>query len=87
MLFRSHRLINAGFPALACRVLQPGGRIYLRTDDEDYFGQMREVFSAAKMFKEIETPAQLAAVLTDFEREFNAQGIPTLRAAYELASA
>jgi tRNA (guanine-N7-)-methyltransferase len=79
-----HRLINEGFPALAHTALRPGGVVYLRTDDVDYFSQMTEVFAASKEFKKMETPGELAEVLTDFEREFNAQGIPTLRAAYQL---
>jgi hypothetical protein len=36
--------------------------------------------------KKSETPAELAEITTDFERDFNAQGIPTLRAAYQLKS-
>jgi tRNA (guanine-N7-)-methyltransferase len=79
-----HRLINEQFPALAARVLGPGGAVYLRTDDTDYFSQMNEVFGAAKNFGKVETPAALSEVTTDFERDFNAQGIPTLRAAYRL---
>lgn len=79
-----HRLINETFPALAAGVLRPGGRIFLRTDDTDYFQQMTEVFSAAKNFTALETPVALAEITTDFERDFNAQGIPTLRAAYQL---
>jgi hypothetical protein len=31
----------------------------------------------------VETPASLAEITTDFERDFNAEGIPTLRAAYQ----
>lgn len=77
-----HRLINAAFPALARRVLQPGGVVYVRTDDQDYFTQMTEVFGAATEFEAVATPAELAGVLTDFERDFQAQGIPTLAAAY-----
>jgi hypothetical protein len=34
---------------------------------------------------EIATPEALAAVLTDFERGFLNRGVPTLRAAYQLA--
>lgn len=83
---RHHRLINETFPALARSALQPRGIVYLRTDDADYFQQMTEVFGAATYFVPVETPASLAAVTTDFEREFNAQGIPTLRAAYRLAT-
>lgn len=81
---RRHRLINAGFPALARAALAPRGTVFLRTDDADYFQQMNEVFAAAKEFAPAETPAALAEIVTDFERDFNAQGIPTLRAAYRV---
>ena len=81
---RRHRLINEGFPALARSALRPGGVVYLRTDDADYFAQMIEIFGANQEFKKIETPHELAEVLTDFECDFNAQGIPTLRVAYQL---
>jgi tRNA (guanine-N7-)-methyltransferase len=79
-----HRLINEQFPALARAVLVPGGQIFLRTDDQEYFTQMTEVFAAAKEFASVETPSDLAALTTDFEKDFNAQGIPTLRAAYRV---
>jgi tRNA (guanine-N7-)-methyltransferase len=81
---RRHRLIGEHFPQLAGEVLAAGGTVFLRTDDSDYFQQMNEVFDAAKEFQKTETPAELAAITTDFERDFNAQGIPTLRAAYRL---
>jgi tRNA (guanine-N7-)-methyltransferase len=81
---RRHRLINEIFPALARAALAPGGVVYLRTDDADYFAQMNEVFGAGKEFSKVETPSELSEVLTDFERDFNARGIPTLRAAYQL---
>lgn len=84
MKHRRHRLINDAFPALARRVLLPGGTVFLRTDDTDYFQQMNEVFNAAKEFEKAETPSSLAEITTDFERDFNAQGIPTLRAAFRL---
>ncbi|MGC9941621.1 MAG: tRNA (guanosine(46)-N7)-methyltransferase TrmB [Verrucomicrobiota bacterium] len=81
---RRHRLINKDFPALAQGALSSGGTVFLRTDDADYFQQMKEVFAAAKEFMPVETPAALAEVTTDFEREFNQQGIPSLRAAYRV---
>jgi tRNA (guanine-N7-)-methyltransferase len=81
---RRHRLVNETFPALARRALASGGTVFLRTDDADYFQQMNEVFGAAQEFEKVETPASLAEITTDFERDFNAQGIPTLRAAYRL---
>ena len=83
---RRHRLINELFPALARMALAPGGQVFLRTDDADYFQQMNEVFDAAKEFGKMETPPELAEIVTDFERDFNSQGIPTLRAAYQLKS-
>ena len=45
---------------------------------------MTEVFSAAKDFVAVESPRDLTEIITDFERDFNAQGIPTLRAAYQV---
>lgn len=80
---RKHRLINERFPTLAWQALAPGGVVYLRTDDEDYFGQMTAVFAADARFQSVATPLDLASVLTDFEREFNARGIVTRRAAYQ----
>ena len=81
---RRHRLINERFPQLAAQVLVPEGRVYLRTDHEDYFQQMLEVFAGSPSFAPIETPAELSAVVTDFESDFQAQGIATRRAAYAL---
>jgi len=80
-----NRLVKGGFPDELARALQPGGRVFLRTDDLDYFTQMREAFDGATQFKAVETPAELRDVVTDFERDFNAQGIPTNHAAYRLA--
>ena len=79
---RRHRLINDQFPALAHTALAPGGMVYLRTDDEDYFAQMLAVFEASPRFRPVATPPDLAALLTDFEKEFLAKGTRTLRAAY-----
>lgn len=79
---RRHRLINERFTEVLRAALKPDGVVYLRTDDLDYFGQMRTVFGASTHFTEVETPETLARVTTDFEREFNAQGIETNRAAY-----
>jgi len=83
MRHRKNRLINAEFPAIARAALAPKGTVYLRTDDADYFSRMTEVFDADKNFKKVETPMRLAALVTDFEKEFSARGIKTLRAAYQ----
>lgn len=81
---RRRRLVNARFTELAARALTPGGVVHLRTDDADYFAQMTEVFRANTAFREVPTPDDLCAVVTDFERDFNAGGIPTQRATYQL---
>lgn len=80
---RKNRLVNDAFVAACARALTPGGVVWLRTDDADYFSQMTAVFGAATEFRKVEAPAELCAVVTDFEREFNARGIPTLRAGYQ----
>ena len=79
---RANRLVNERFTDLLRAALRPGGIIYLRTDDADYFTQMTDVFAANRNFQPVPTPERLAAVLTDFERDFNAKGIQTNRAAY-----
>jgi tRNA (guanine-N7-)-methyltransferase len=81
---RKHRLINERFPALAREALVPGGIVYLRTDDADYFAQMTAVFQASPDFAPAPTPTPLTEVLTDFERGFLARGVQTLRQAWQL---
>ena len=80
---RRHRLISERFPELAHQALRHGGKVYLRTDDRDYFEQMVSVFAAAPAFEKIETPVELSELLTDFEKDFRAKGVETLRAAYQ----
>jgi tRNA (guanine-N7-)-methyltransferase len=77
-----NRLVNEEFTGIVHGALKPGGIVYLRTDAVDYFEQMVRVFAENPAFEPVETPAELAAVTTDFERGFNAKGIATQRAAY-----
>lgn len=79
-----YRFINERFPELAKRALAPGGVVYLRTDDQTYFTQMRSVFAASTSFRAVETPTGTSALVTDFEADFLKRGIHTLRAAYRL---
>jgi tRNA (guanine-N7-)-methyltransferase len=81
---RRNRLINEWFPALARQALVPGGTVYLRTDDQDYAEQMLAVFAADPAFRPVETPPELSALPTDFEKDFQSRGIKTLRAAYRV---
>ncbi len=79
---RKNRLIQAPFVKALRAALAADGVVYLRTDHPEYFKQMLEVFGANAHFAPVPTPERLLAVKTDFEREFNAQGIPTNWAAY-----
>ena len=83
---RKNRLVNERFTELCCAALAPGGVVYLRTDDADYFEQMERVFGENAAFQPVETPAELMAVVTDFERNFHLRGVPTLSAAYRRKS-
>lgn len=78
-----NRLISEPFPPLAERLLKAEGVVYLRTDNVEYFEQMLEVFDRVVGFERTETPEPLKALVTDFEQQFNAQGIPTNYAAYQ----
>ena len=84
---RRHRLINERFPLLAFQALASGGVVYLRTDDEDYLQQMLTVFESSRDFCQVETPCELAALLTDFEKDFQTRGVKTLRTAYRRGDA
>ncbi|HEY2083329.1 MAG TPA: tRNA (guanosine(46)-N7)-methyltransferase TrmB [Verrucomicrobiae bacterium] len=79
-----NRFINEHFIEIAQRVLTRDGIVYLRTDHEDYFEQMTTVFAASIAFRPTETPPELSALLTDFEADFQKQGVQTRRAAYQL---
>jgi tRNA (guanine-N7-)-methyltransferase len=79
---RKNRLINERFTEIAANALKVGGIVYLRTDDLDYFEQMTRVFNANARFAAVETAAELAVVVTDFERNFHLRGVATNRAAY-----
>jgi tRNA (guanine-N7-)-methyltransferase len=77
------RLVNERFPELARRVLTPGGVVHLRTDSAEYFDQIQRVFRAHPGFAAAPIPAELADLQTDFERDFTARGIQTLRCSYQ----
>jgi tRNA (guanine-N7-)-methyltransferase len=80
---QKNRLVNARFTELAAHALTPRGRVYLRTDDRDYFEQMTSVFTASGRFLPAETPAELGTLLTDFEKDFHEKGVATVRAVYQ----
>ena len=77
-----HRLLNDRFPEIAARAMEPGGNLFVRTDNIPYFNQCLAVFAASNQWRQIPTPEPLAANVTDFERDFHARHIPTLHTAY-----
>lgn len=81
---RKNRLVNEQFPDLVRKVLVPGGVVHLRTDDVDYFQQMNRVFDASPAFQKEAPPPELLEFKTDFERNFNLQGVPTQAVSYRL---
>ena len=60
--------------------------MHLRTDDGPYFAQMIEVFGGNAAFEKIDTPPELLAVITDFERNFHQRGVATNHASYRKKS-
>ena len=83
---QKNRLINEQFTQSAREVLDRGGVIYLRTDDQNYFAQMVSVFEANFAFRRLPTPQALIEVVTDFEADFQARGLPIFRTAYQRVS-
>ena len=81
---RRHRLIDEHFPAVAARILIPRGVLHLRTDDPSYFEQMQNTFAPTSDFTPEETPPTLAALTTEFERQWNAEGKKTHHVSYRL---
>lgn len=77
------RLINPRFAEAARVALEPGGKVYFRTDHADYFAQILEVFGAMPGFRPVTTPSDLLQLQTDFERDFVALGIRPLVGAVE----
>ena len=81
-----NRLINSMFVEQCKRVLTPAGHVYLRTDHVEYFEQMVSVFGASPDFELLDTPEQLKCIKTDFEAEFNQQGIRTQYATFRFVA-
>ena len=79
---RKNRLVNDRFTELSAKKLQSGGWVHLRTDHPDYFMQMIGVFDRHTEFQRTETPAQLLALVTDFERDFQAKSVVSFSASY-----
>ena len=79
-----NRLIAPEFLPLLKTTLTNNGKVFLRTDNKEYFQQMLETFEQDSAFVPCDAPVSLTRIITDFEKGFNAEGIPTLRAQYTL---
>ncbi|MBU6409465.1 MAG: tRNA (guanosine(46)-N7)-methyltransferase TrmB [Verrucomicrobia bacterium] len=78
-----HRLVTEQFADAVAATLRPGGWIHFRTDDPNYFGQIRAIFDASGKFRKREAPRELLELPTDFELDFLSKGIQTLRVSYQ----
>lgn len=86
---RKRRVFTPEFAADAARAIEPGGRLYIASDVEEYFGVMAAIVRAMPAFCERPDEAEWAApqteagYATNFERKARAAGTPVWRAVYE----
>jgi tRNA (guanine-N7-)-methyltransferase len=71
------------------RALVPGGRLWVATDVEEYFGVIRDLLAAHPRFEpaplpEARAPEHDLDYLTNFERKYRIEGRPIYRAGYVL---
>ena len=88
---QKRRLFTADFAASVARILQPGGRLHVVTDVEEYFGMVSEILRGLPSLREVPPPSPTEPkhdldYLTNFERKFRKEGRPIYRAAYEKAA-
>jgi tRNA (guanine-N7-)-methyltransferase len=90
---KKRRVFTPEFAADAARVLIPGGRLYVASDVEEYFGVMTAILRAMPAFAERPEEAERAApqtemgYATNFERKARASGGSVWRAVYERTNA
>jgi tRNA (guanine-N7-)-methyltransferase len=86
---RKRRVFTPEFAADAARALVVGGRLFVASDVEEYFGVMSAILRAMPAFAARPDEAPLSAPQTDagyatnFERKARASGTPVWRAVYE----
>jgi tRNA (guanine-N7-)-methyltransferase len=86
---RKRRVFTPEFAADAARAIKPGGRLFLASDVEEYFGVMTAIVRAMAAFHERPEEAECAApqtemgYATNFERKARAAGTAVWRAVYE----
>lgn len=75
---RRRRIVTPEFFATVHRLLAPGGRLRIATDQENYFAAIRAHVSPAIFVEETESPAE-DFPLTTFEKRYVAQDLPIYR--------
>lgn len=78
-----NRLFRPPFTRWASRVLEPGGQIYVKTDNKVYFEQLLDVFAGDPEFQFISFPEDMKSFKTEFELFFNDKGIETNYAVFQ----
>jgi tRNA (guanine-N7-)-methyltransferase len=80
------RVFTPEFADQCERVICPGGRLYLATDVEEYFGLMRAALTPVaglRPLPESGGPGDEVEYRTNFERKAQERGRPVFRAVYE----
>lgn len=90
---KKRRVFTPEFAADAARAIAVGGRLYLATDVEEYFGVMTGIVNAMPCFalrpeeEQLAAPRTEAGFATNFERKALATGGGVWRAVYERTGA
>lgn len=77
------RVFTPEFAALAWRALRPGGRLYVATDVEEYFGLVREATAPLDDLRELPSAPEEDGYRTNFERKAREGGRSVFRVTYE----
>jgi tRNA (guanine-N7-)-methyltransferase len=75
---KRRRIVQPAFLESVHRLLAPGGRFRIATDQENYFRAIRELLSPQAFVEEAVSPNESYPVTT-FERHFLAEGAPIYR--------
>ncbi len=88
---RKRRLLTPEFCRAVQRVLLPGGRICFATDFQEYFGQVRELFSSFPAFQALDpgdwVTRRPQEAITNYEIKYRREGRPIYYALYERVEA
>ena len=88
---KKRRVFTSGFAADSARILRTGGRLFIATDVEEYFGVMTGTVCAMPAFNEVRSATSVGTpeadgFQTNFERKARQKGTPIWRAEFERTS-